>query len=563
MKIMGKWNKRFGYTAVFLAVNLIAILLLGKKESFYIQNAMAAHGEENIRQIDGVMNNYIHSFQLFSHMMARETEDNRDPDDVLDYLKSIDSEMLDIEGDTFDGLYMYYQGRYLYSWDTPYSEYESTGYTATERPWYKDAAAGKGDIVFTPPYMSYANHYILSTISQLQPDQQTVFAYDIKMGNIQNLVSSLVSYDREQMMIFDDNGTVIGSTNSDYLGGNLWDSLEDIKASIEETRASIEETGASIAETGASPEETKAGPEQEHIPAAAGSLSDAQTEKLKEQIQSAEAFLSFRKGIDAGLSNLLDQTSTVLTVKSGNSTYFGYLQPGNGYHSLTLVPVASMLKSSVQIWLVPLLLLELLLFYILGRISKDRKNRELKAAYIELGQTQRRLELALSVAQKAAAIDDLTGMMNFKSFRKNVAEYLNSMEKDESGILIMLDGDRFKAINDNYGHSVGDEVIKLSAQMIVGRIRTIDLASRLHGDEFAIFVSKTEDYSVAKRIIDDINHTIAAEASRRNMPPITLSAGAVTARQGDSYSQLIKAADAALYRAKATHNGGFSYAPPA
>ena len=68
---------------------------------------------------------------------------------------------------------------------------------------------------------------------------------------------------------------------------------------------------------------------------------------------------------------------------------------------------------------------------------------------------------------------------------------------------------------------------------------------------------------MAKRIIDDINHTIAAEASRRNMPPITLSAGAVTARQGDSYSQLIKAADAALYRAKATHNGGFSYAPPA
>ncbi len=230
----------------------------------------------------------------------------------------------------------YYQGRLSVQLGlTPYLEYESTGYTATERPWYKDAAAGKGDIVFTPPYMSYANHYILSTISQLQPDQQTVFAYDIKMGNIQNLVSSLVSYDREQMMIFDDNGTVIGSTNSDYLGGNLWDSLEDIKASIEETRASIEETGASIAETGASiaetgasPEETKAGPEQEHIPAAAGSLSDAQTEKLKEQIQSAEAFLSFRKGIDAGLSNLLDQTSTVLTVKSGTAPTLDIFSPG-------------------------------------------------------------------------------------------------------------------------------------------------------------------------------------------------------------------------------------------
>lgn len=73
----------------------------------------------------------------------------------------------------------------------------------------------------------------------------------------------------------------------------------------------------------------------------------------------------------------------------------------------------------------------------------------------------------------------------------------------------MLDGDHFKLINDNYGHLVGDEVIKLSAQMIIGRIRTIDLASRLHGDEFSIFVANTNDYSVAARIVEDINHTLS------------------------------------------------------
>lgn len=70
------------------------------------------------------------------------------------------------------------------------------GYVATERPWYKDAAAGEGKIVFTPPYMSYANHYILSTISQLQPDKETVFAYDIKMGNIQDLIHSMNPFQR-------------------------------------------------------------------------------------------------------------------------------------------------------------------------------------------------------------------------------------------------------------------------------------------------------------------------------------------------------------------------------
>ena len=126
------------------------------------------------------------------------------------------------------------------------------------------------------------------------------------------------------------------------------------------------------------------------------------------------------------------------------------------------------------------------------------------------------------------------------------------MGPDEHGILIMIDGDHFKDINDTYGHNTGDEVIKLTAQMI-------DIASRLHGDEFAIFVSATEDYSVAKRIMEDINSTLEKEALKRNMPTITLSAGAVAARHGDTYTALSKAADAVLYKAKETHNGGFAY----
>ncbi|WP_243095280.1 hypothetical protein [Lachnotalea sp. AF33-28] len=51
--------------------------------------------------------------------------------------------------------------------------------------------------------MSYANPYILSTISQLQPDGETVFAYDIKMGEIQELTLSLRDYEQEQLLVFD------------------------------------------------------------------------------------------------------------------------------------------------------------------------------------------------------------------------------------------------------------------------------------------------------------------------------------------------------------------------
>ncbi|MFR9062693.1 MAG: cache domain-containing protein [[Clostridium] scindens] len=124
----------------------------------------------------------------------------------------------------------------------PYSQYEDTGYVATERPWYKDAVAGKGKVVFTPPYMSYANHYILSTISQLQPDGETVFAYDIKMGDIQELVSSLTAYPDEQMMIFDDNGTILGSTNA-ISCGSLYNSLDETRDALKEAKKNLEEAG--------------------------------------------------------------------------------------------------------------------------------------------------------------------------------------------------------------------------------------------------------------------------------------------------------------------------------
>ena len=243
-----------------------------------------------------------------------------------------------------------------------------------------------------------------------------------------------------------------------------------------------------------------------------------------------------------------------------NQKYFGLIQQGKEFNYLILIPVFSMLSATLQTWLIPLLILEIILIYVLSQISRELKNRELKGAYVELGQTQKRLEIALQAAQKAAAIDELTGMMNMKSFRSTVKHHIQGMEEDENGILIMIDGDHFKAVNDQYGHSAGDEVIRLTAQMIVGRIRTVDYASRLHGDEFAIFVSNTRDYNVAKKIMEDINLSLAKEAQKRNMPAITLSSGAIIACRNDNYMELIKAADEALYKAKVTHNGAFHQA---
>lgn len=523
-------RKAIEYAVIFLLVNIAAIFFISIREKDYINESLGNHSESISEQFNLVMEDYKRSFRVFSMMMTKELENT--PDEIWDHLKSMDGDLAEIEGETYDGLYMYYRDRYLYSWDTPYSQYEKTGYNAKERPWYKDAVAGGGEIVFTPPYMSYANHYILTTISQLQPDGETVFAYDIKMGDIQTLVTNLDYYDDTQVMIFDNSGTIIGSTDSDYLGGNLYMSEEEVEDALSELEQQLESADENEVD---------------------------EADKIRESIDSTKAFYEFRKQFGDGTARLEKDSGKSVLLSIGSRQYYGCALGSGGYNFMILVPRLGMLKETMDIWLIPLLIIEILLIYVLGSLGRARRNRELKEAYVELGQTQRRLEIALSVAQKAAAIDDLTGMMNDKSFRKGMGEALDAMEPDESAIFIMIDGDHFKQVNDNYGHSVGDEVIKLCAQMIIGRIRTVDLASRLHGDEFALFIANTGDFAVAEHIMQDINKSLEKEAARRNMPSITLSAGAVRARKGDNYSALTKAADEALYKAKETHNGGFSY----
>lgn len=238
------------------------------------------------------------------------------------------------------------------------------------------------EVVFTPPYMSYANHYILSTIAQLQPDGETVFAYDIKMGNIQKLVSTLQAYDGEELMIFDREGTIIGSTDAMLLRRKPICHIKRDRNDPERGRDGLSRGWG-------------------HLKDRAGEAKgDRRFCRCLSQFSAKE-----REGPFPSAAKRQKATS----LKIDGKGHYGYLLEGEQYSFLVLVPKGSMLAATVLSWLVPLLLLEILLIYIFGRVSKAQKNRELRQAYVELGQTQRRLEIALSAAQKAAAIDDLTG----------------------------------------------------------------------------------------------------------------------------------------------------------
>jgi diguanylate cyclase (GGDEF)-like protein len=119
-------------------------------------------------------------------------------------------------------------------------------------------------------------------------------------------------------------------------------------------------------------------------------------------------------------------------------------------------------------------------------------------------------------------------------------------------VLLLLDLDHFKRINDAYGHSAGDNVLRAVSRAIVSSLREIDKAFRIGGEEFAVLLQGA-DSAAALVTAERLRIAIAErpiEVDGR-LIPVTTSVGIALARDEGEADALLRAADAALYRAKA------------
>lgn len=158
------------------------------------------------------------------------------------------------------------------------------------------------------------------------------------------------------------------------------------------------------------------------------------------------------------------------------------------------------------------------------------------------------------VYRSAANSDDLTGLLNRRAFQEGAASLSERLAlKREPISVLMFDLDRFKSINDRFGHAVGDEVLRVFAQTIRTSMRAGDIVARFGGEEFAAIVPANIDTAV--RIADRIRASfqaagiiIAGDTMR-----VTVSIGVAEA-QAPVFDMdgLLKRADAALYHAKNT-----------
>ncbi len=154
-------------------------------------------------------------------------------------------------------------------------------------------------------------------------------------------------------------------------------------------------------------------------------------------------------------------------------------------------------------------------------------------------------------AEARAATDPLTGLPNRRYFEEFVDLMRRGRRADDAVGILMVDIDRFKALNDRHGHATGDRVLREVGQTIAGAIREVDVPARFGGEEFVVLLRNPSE-GVALEVGERIRSSVARiDLTRLGVAGVTVSVGASIARQdGEQIATLIERADHALYRAK-------------
>lgn len=175
-----------------------------------------------------------------------------------------------------------------------------------------------------------------------------------------------------------------------------------------------------------------------------------------------------------------------------------------------------------------------------------------------------RMKLEQMRLRNQALVDPLTDILNRNGFLKRTRKMLKSiaLEQEFTGLcaFILLDIDKFKDINDSFGHIFGDKVLRLMGQCLkaFARQQTYEMeCGRFGGDEFTVFIREIESREKLEALLQDLLAGLAQEIDGRN---VTVSAGcAIYPDEGSGINELYRKADRALYRVKAFGGNGYSF----
>jgi diguanylate cyclase (GGDEF)-like protein len=182
--------------------------------------------------------------------------------------------------------------------------------------------------------------------------------------------------------------------------------------------------------------------------------------------------------------------------------------------------------------------------FIWRRLLEERQDRKKRL----LAETE------LEEQRSLAMLDPLTGLPNRRQF-------IQALERTKDPTVFLLDLNGFKAINDKYGHSTGDDVLKVVASRFKAAARSVDIVARLGGDEFAVVAPFLSSHSAAQQIalrfIRVLADPIEIEA-RTHFVGVAIGI-AMAPRDGSTVVDLLRSADVAMYDAKSSEISNFTF----
>jgi diguanylate cyclase (GGDEF)-like protein len=163
----------------------------------------------------------------------------------------------------------------------------------------------------------------------------------------------------------------------------------------------------------------------------------------------------------------------------------------------------------------------------------------------------------IAFLERLAITDDLTGLLNRRGFENQIRHSLAVARRyGERGVLVYVDLDGFKSINDTYGHAAGDEVLCQVAKALMRNVRDTDYVGRMGGDEFAILLTRTTEEDGLNRA-EGLDRVLNRIFTRWGGQLIALraSVGFLAYGPDDDGYELLKNADEAMYKTKRRRAG--------
>lgn len=174
---------------------------------------------------------------------------------------------------------------------------------------------------------------------------------------------------------------------------------------------------------------------------------------------------------------------------------------------------------------------------------------ELKATQNSLAEAHARLAIKSKELERLSVTDSLTGLFNRLRLGEVMEKELYRARRYGSQLsVILLDIDKFKAVNDTHGHHAGDVVLQRTARLLTEAVRQSDIVGRWGGEEYLIICAET-DLAGATSLAEKLRLDLAA-ADMAEVGRVTASFGVASFQTGDDGHALVRRADTGLYRAK-------------